>query len=59
MTDKQSKRPIECESTIDRAQDAISQFRRDDISAKGVLMRPHFQLAMPKAPATLHHLKGD
>jgi hypothetical protein len=33
---------------VDRAHDAISEFRRDGINADGVLLRPHFQAASLK-----------
>jgi hypothetical protein len=33
---------------VNRAQDAIHDFRRDGISAAGVLMRPIFQVASLK-----------
>jgi hypothetical protein len=49
MSAKQSKAHNQVREHVDRAHDAISEFRRDGISAEGVLMRPLFQAASLKA----------
>jgi hypothetical protein len=49
MTDKQSKATDQIRQHVDRAHDAIIDFRRDSISADGVLTKPVFQAAALKA----------
>jgi hypothetical protein len=47
--DKQSKALDQVREHVDRAHDAISEFRRGGISADGVLRKPVFQAAALKA----------
>jgi hypothetical protein len=49
MSNKQSKATDQVREHVNRAQDAIHDFRRDGISAEGVLMKPVFQAAALKA----------
>jgi hypothetical protein len=49
MSDKQLKATAQVREHVDRAHDAIIDFRRDGISAEGVLMKPVFQAAALKA----------
>ena len=49
MSSKQSKATDQIRQHVDRAHDAIIDFRRDGISAEGVLMKPMFQAAALKA----------
>jgi hypothetical protein len=49
MTAKQAKATDQIREYVDRAHDALSEFRRDGISADGVLMKPVFQAAALKA----------
>ena len=48
MVDKHAKATIQVLTHVDRAHDAISEFRSDGINADGVLMRPLFQAASLK-----------
>ena len=49
MSTKQSKATGQIREHVDRAHDAIIDFRRDGINAEGVLMKPVFQAAALKA----------
>ena len=57
MVDKYAKATEQVVAHVDRAHDAISEFRSDGINADGVLMRPLFQAASLNAcpPPVLRH----
>jgi hypothetical protein len=49
MSGKQSKATDQIRDHVNRAHEAINEFRRDGINADGMLMRPIFRAASLKA----------